>query len=272
MLLKICLISALVVALEASPFGGQEDLEVDYRVRIQAAASAPAASPQMDVWRAEERQVRRHDCCKLDRGSNSECSLNVEYSNCEKYEESYKCRISKSSSRCVFQEMTKKEKADQKKEKADQKKKKADQKKEKADQKFNPDKCCILSNGMHGMECMRNIMYRERNCSDYKCSLPENSNHMSMERYMCVPEKMTKKEKADQRKEIAEREWDKTCCISGYGPRLNERTDPDWMCGDRYRSSTPRSNIEEECMLRVCIKPEDGKCFSQLSSDYYKNY
>jgi len=211
----------------------------------------------MDVWRAEERQVRvRTDCCKLDHGSNSECSLKV--GNCEKYEGFYKCRISKSRSGCVLEKM--------------KKKKKADQKKEKADQKFNPDKCCILSNGMHGMECMRNIMYRERNCSDYKCSLPENSNHMSMERYMCVPEKMTKKEKADQRKEIAEREWDKTCCISGYGPRLNERTDPDWMCGDRYRSSTPRSNIEEECMLRVCIKPEDGKCFSQLSSDYYKNY
>jgi len=247
MILKICLISALVVAFEASPFGGQEDLEVD-GVRIQAAASAPAASPQMDVWRAEERQVRRHDCCKLDRGSNSECSLNVEYSNCEKYEESYKCRISKSSSRCVFQEMTKKEKADQKK--------------EKADQKFNPDKCCILRNGMHGMECMRN-------CSDYKCSLPENSNHMSMERYMCVPEKMTKKEKADQEKEMAEREWDKTCCISGYEPRLAVRRNQDWTCGDRYRSSTPRSNIEEECMLRVCIKPEDGKCFSQLKTDYY---
>jgi len=55
MLLKICLISALVlVALEASPFGGQEDLEVD-RVMIQAAASATAESPQMEVRRAEER-------------------------------------------------------------------------------------------------------------------------------------------------------------------------------------------------------------------------
>jgi len=260
MLLKICLISALVVALEASPFGGQEDLEVDYRVRIQAAASAPAASPQMDVWRAEERQVRRHDCCKLDRGSNSECSLNVEYSNCEKYEESYKCRISKSSSRCVFQEMTKKEKADQKKEKADQKKKKADQKKEKADQKFNPDKCCILSE--------RNECMRLRNCSDYKCSLSKNPNPKSGERYMCVPEKMTEKEKADQEKEKAEREWGKTCCSSrwSFGGFGANKANQHWMCNDR--TSFPSSKIEEKCMLRVCIKPEDGKCLGQLKTDY----
>ena len=200
----------------------------------------------LDVWRAEERQVRRHDCCKLDRGSNSECSLNVEYSNCEKYEESYKCRISKSSSRCVFQEMTKKEKADQKK--------------EKADQKFNPDKCCILSE--------RNECMRLRNCSDYKCSLSKNPNPKSGERYMCVPEKMTEKEKADQEKEKAEREWGKTCCSSrwSFGGFGANKANQHWMCNDR--TSFPSSKIEEKCMLRVCIKPEDGKCLGQLKTDY----
>jgi len=234
MLLKICLISALVVAFEASPFVGQEELEVD-RVRIQAAASAPAASPQMDVWRAEERQGRRADkCCMLDH--DSECRLKFWDKKCKKHEGKNKCR--KERSGCVLKEMTKKEKADE---------------------------CCILSkNDQREYEC------RERNCSDYKCSLSENpENPMSRERYMCVPEKMTKKEKADQEKEMAEREWDKTCCISGYEPRLAVRRNQHWTCGDRYRSSTPRSNIEEECMLRVCIKPEDGKCFSQLKTDYY---
>jgi len=201
MLLKICLISALVVSLEAANWlinenddfmegwktGGQEDLEVD-RVMIQAAASATAESPQMDVWRAEERQGWRYDCCELDElDHGSECSLKVGYKNCRKHGEFYKCRISKKS------------------------------------------------------------------------------------RSGCVLKEMTKKEKADQKKEKAEREWVKTCCISGYVPRLDKRTNPDWMCGDRYRSSTPRSNIEEKCMLRVCIKPEDGKCFSQLKTDYYKN-
>jgi len=250
MILKICLISALVVAFEASPFGGQEDLEVD-GVRIQAAASAPAASPQMDVWRAEERQVRRHDCCQLDEldhGSNSECSLKVWYSNCKKYEEFYKCKISKSSSRCVLKEMTKKEKADQKKEKADQKKEKADQKKEKADQKFNPDKCCILRNGMHGMEC-------RRICKDYKCSLSENP-PKSRERYMCVPEKMTKKEKADQEKEIVEREWGKTCCT--------------WrLCDYKYRSYPLQTKNEIDCDKRKCTGPGEGVCLAVLKEDFY---
>jgi len=267
MLLKICLISALVVAFEASPFVGQEELEVD-RVRIQAAASAPAASPQMDVWRAEERQGWRYDCCELDElDHGSECSLKVGYKNCRKHEEFYKCRISKSRSRCVLKEMTKKEKedqkkekADQKKEKADQKKKKADQKKEKADQKFNPDKCCILSE--------RNECMRLRNCSDYKCSLSKNPNPKSGERYMCVPEKMTEKEKADQEKEKAEREWGKTCCSSrwSFGGFGANKANQHWMCNDR--TSFPSSKIEEKCMLRVCIKPEDGKCLGQLKTDY----
>jgi len=241
MLLKICLISALVVAFEASPFVGQEDLEVD-GVRIQAAASAPAASPQMDVWRAEERQGWRYDCCELDElDHGSECSLKVGYKNCRKHEEFYKCRISKSRSRCVLKEMTKKEKEDQKKEKADQKK-------EKADQKINPDKCCILSNRM---ECMRN-------CSDYKCILSKNPNPKSGERHMCVPEKMTEKEKA-------EREWGKTCCSSRWSFGAN-KANKHWMCNDR--TSFPSSKIEEKCMLRVCIKPEDGKCLGQLKTDY----